>query len=123
MANHDECTYCHGVKGSADLKSMIILDPASLSGSVSYVEATHHMNGSITMNDDSNANGTDDANYNPTNGGCDNAICHGNLEVDSVLREGVAADLAPEMMVGVMEETYDSMLSQLEQAAGATSQG
>lgn len=30
---------------------------------------------------------------------------------------GVSADLAPEMMVGVMEETYGSMLSQLAEAA------
>lgn len=78
--NHDECSYCHGVKGNPGLTAAVILDPASLKGvpGQAYVWATDHRDGKVTMNGDTDANTSNDAGYNTANAGCSTAACHAN---------------------------------------------
>ncbi|WP_020675239.1 hypothetical protein [Geopsychrobacter electrodiphilus] len=77
VANHDQCSFCHGVKddGSSVQQPMAT---SVLGGSYLYVTATDHIDGKVTMNGNNNTDPTDDAAYNASNGGCDNSACHAN---------------------------------------------
>jgi len=79
-ANHDQCSYCHGVKDSGP-GTMVALAPTVLGGTYTYVPGTDHKDGNVTMNGPSPATG---AGYNPTTGACDNAVCHTNNAAHSL---------------------------------------
>ncbi|ALC15453.1 putative multiheme cytochrome c [Desulfuromonas soudanensis] len=90
--NHDECSYCHGVKGDAGRTTAVILDPLTLKGlaSKTYVWATDHGDGKVTMNGDTDANTTNDAGYSTTNAGCGTAACHANDATHQLTTGGAA---------------------------------
>jgi predicted CxxxxCH...CXXCH cytochrome family protein len=67
--NHDECSYCHGVKDTGS-GTMVVLAPTVLGGTYTYVEGTDHRTGSVTMNSG--------AGYTAVTGTCGTAVCHGN---------------------------------------------
>ncbi|HBT81892.1 MAG TPA: hypothetical protein DEB35_00140 [Desulfuromonas sp.] len=85
--NHDQCSYCHGVKDSGT-GTMVAMATSVLGGNYLYVEATDHQDGKVTMN--GNATAGADAGYNTTNAGCDTAACHVNNAAHQLTTGGAA---------------------------------
>ncbi len=99
--NHGQCKYCHGWNDDGDGALPIVGmtaaeltamngNPAEVANFINYrtSDGTGYHNESafigsgaiakIAMNADADADSGNDSAYNPTNGGCDNAVCHDN---------------------------------------------